>query len=59
MVDIRAAERFRNPVTLDALRANPALASMQVLRRGMRLSVQPVTQAEWKVVRAMGRPQAV
>ncbi|MSQ26060.1 MAG: EVE domain-containing protein [Dehalococcoidia bacterium] len=59
MVDLRAAERFRNPVTMDTLRANAAVSDMLVLRRGMRLSIQPVTTAQWKVVRAMGRPQAV
>ena len=59
MVDLRAAERFRTPVTMDALRANAAVSDMLVLRRGMRLSIQPVTPPQWKAVRAMGRPVAV
>ena len=54
MVDVRAVDRFPRPVTLDALRANPALAGMELLRRGSRLSVHPVTRAEFEVVRAMG-----
>ncbi len=55
MVDVRALERFPRLVTLDALRAEPALAKMELLRRGSRLSVQPVTPAEFERVREMGR----
>ncbi|MCK6448032.1 MAG: EVE domain-containing protein [Planctomycetes bacterium] len=53
LVDVKARERAPKFVTLDALRANPALASMGVLRRGNRLSVQPVTAAEWLAVRRL------
>jgi predicted RNA-binding protein with PUA-like domain len=53
-VDVRAVERFPTFVTLDALRAAPGLEEMQVLRRGNRLSVTPVTAAEWQVVCALG-----
>jgi predicted RNA-binding protein with PUA-like domain len=55
MVDVRAVEKFGTFVALDALRAEPALAEMLVLRRGNRLSITPVTAAEWKRVCAMGR----
>ena len=54
-VDLRAAERFPAVVTLDRLRAEPALADMVVLRRGNRLSVTPVTAAEWRAVCRVGR----
>ncbi|GAC1300848.1 MAG: EVE domain-containing protein [Vulcanimicrobiaceae bacterium] len=54
MVDVafeRALPRF---VSLAELRANPALApTMVLLRRGSRLSVQPVAQREWGIVLAM------
>lgn len=50
MVDIRLARRFDVPVTLDDLRAVAGLEKMEVLRKGSRLSVQPVTAAEWKIV---------
>lgn len=41
------------PVTLKAIKAEPRLAEMQLVRQ-MRLSVQPVTAAEWKLVCKMG-----
>ncbi len=59
MVDIRAAERFAEPVTLDSIKATPQLAEMMLIRRGARLSVQPVSEQEWEVIRQMGRPQPV
>ncbi len=55
MVDIEAAERFDRQVSMDEMRGNPALAGMMLLKRGMRLSIQPVTQQEFEAVRAMGR----
>ena len=54
MVDIRAVQPFARFVTLDMLRAAPGLAGMELLRRGSRLSVHPVTRAEFELVRAMG-----
>ena len=54
-VEIRHVETFSNPLSRDALRAVSALAEMYVLRRGMRLSIQPVTAAEWKTVVRLGR----
>jgi predicted RNA-binding protein with PUA-like domain len=52
-VDIRAVAPFPQPVTLDAVKAEPRLKDM-VLVRNSRLSVQPVTAEEWRVVCAMG-----
>lgn len=52
-VDIRAIAPFPTPVTLDACKAEPRLAGM-VLVNNTRLSVQPVTEAEWRVVCEMG-----
>ena len=54
MVDVRAVEKLPQFVTLDALRAEPGLADMQALRRGNRLSITPVTAAEWQLVRKLG-----
>lgn len=54
-VDVRAVERFPTLVPLAALRAQPALAGMELLRRGSRLSVHPVTRAEFVAVRALSR----
>ncbi len=52
-VDVRAVAPFPGPVTLDACKAEPRLAEM-VLVKNSRLSVQPVTAAEWAVVCEMG-----
>lgn len=52
-VDVRAVERAVRFVPLAALRAAPELARMAVLQRGNRLSVQPVTPAEWRAVRRL------
>jgi predicted RNA-binding protein with PUA-like domain len=52
-VDVRAVAPFPRPVTLEACRAEPRLAEM-VLVKNSRLSVQPVTPAEWAIVCAMG-----
>ena len=40
-------------LTLAQMRAAPALAGMQVLQRGSRLSITPVTPAEWQAVLAL------
>ncbi|HSS39486.1 MAG TPA: EVE domain-containing protein [Polyangia bacterium] len=47
-VDIAFDRKLPRAVTLPELRADPALGDMVLLRRGSRLSVQPVTTAEWK-----------
>ena len=54
-VAVRGVERFPEVVPLAALRADPGAATLQVLRRGNRLSVTPVTEAEWTAVCALGR----
>lgn len=51
-VDIRAVESVPNPVTLDMCKADPRLKDM-VLVNNTRLSVQPVTENEWRVVREL------
>ena len=53
VVDIKPQARFKNPVDVDAIRANPELVNMVLLKRG-RLSVQPVTEKEWDAVLKMG-----
>jgi len=51
-VDIRAVETAPAPVTLAAIKADPRLSEM-VLVRNSRLSVQPVTDEEWRIVCGM------
>lgn len=53
MVDIRFYQAFESPIPLAELRATPGLEEMALLRKGGRLSVQPVTVREWKIVLAL------
>ncbi len=53
MVDVRYAETLPRPVTLAEIRENPLLAGMLLVRRS-RLSIQPVTPEEWRVIVALG-----
>ena len=52
-VDVRALTPLARPVTLSEIKAEPRLAEM-VLVKNSRLSVQPVTAAEWALVCEMG-----
>jgi predicted RNA-binding protein with PUA-like domain len=54
-VDIKFSRKFKSVVELAALKANPALEKMAVTQRGARLSVQPVTEAEFEEVLAMAK----
>lgn len=55
MVDVAFVERFAETVPLAALKAARGLEQMMVTRKGSRLSVQPVTRAEFDVVSRLGR----
>jgi predicted RNA-binding protein with PUA-like domain len=55
MVDLKLEEIFPEPITLAALRSVPALAKMGLLRKGSRLSVQPVTEKEFETIVKMAR----
>lgn len=52
-VDVRAVKDMPKPVSLEAIKANPALSDM-VLVGNSRLSVQPVRPEEWQEVCRMG-----
>ena len=53
MVDIKAVKPLKRPVTLEEIKAEPALKSM-ILVNNSRLSVQPVTDEEWALICEMG-----
>jgi predicted RNA-binding protein with PUA-like domain len=53
LVVVKAVEDMPKPVTLAAVKAEPKLKDM-VLVRSARLSVQPVTEFEWRFIRKMG-----
>lgn len=57
MVDLAYQEAFPEIVSLDRIRAAPELQEMALLKRP-RLSVQPVSKAEFHVIRRMGRRKA-
>jgi len=53
-VEIALERALPEPVPLPVLRGAPGLEEMVLLRRGSRLSVQPVTEKEWKIVSKLG-----
>jgi predicted RNA-binding protein with PUA-like domain len=53
VVDVKAIEALPKPVTLAAVKAEKKLKDMALVKYG-RLSVQPVTDTEWKLVCKMG-----
>lgn len=55
MVDIAYVERFSDTISLATLKATKGLEQMMVTRKGSRLSVQPVTKAEYDIVVRLGR----
>ncbi len=50
MVDVKFEEKFDALLTLPDMRELPGLADMMVVRKGMRLSIQPVTRKEFDTV---------
>ncbi len=53
MVDVKLVRSFNTPVTLAELRRQPELDGMELLKRGSRLSVQPVEEAAFRRILAM------
>jgi predicted RNA-binding protein with PUA-like domain len=58
MVDVKLVEIFPREIPLEELRSVKALAGMELLRRGSRLSVHPVTPAQFRAIEKMARRQA-
>ncbi len=54
MFDMKAKKKLPRFVSLQELKDNPRLKEMLVVQRGQRLSIQPVTDAEWDEVLGMG-----
>ncbi|MEM8664869.1 MAG: EVE domain-containing protein [Pseudomonadota bacterium] len=53
-VDIRAVKPLKRPITLDEVKSTEALADMMLVKNS-RLSVQPVTDAEWETILALSQ----
>jgi predicted RNA-binding protein with PUA-like domain len=47
-VDLKFVEKFKEPLTLSELKLDPSFEGMLVIKRGMRLSVQPVSEKHAK-----------
>jgi len=58
MVDIAFVESFHGTVPLEILKSTRGLEKMMVTQKGSRLSVQPVTPAEYDIVVKLGRSAA-
>lgn len=54
LVDIKARKQFAQFVTLAKMKQTKGLENMIVLRKGNRLSITPVTKAEWDIVCRLG-----
>jgi predicted RNA-binding protein with PUA-like domain len=52
-VEVAPVRPLKTPVTLETMKATPALADMVILRQG-RLSVSPITAGEWKTILDLG-----
>jgi predicted RNA-binding protein with PUA-like domain len=55
MVDIELEQIFKQPLPLAKLRGIPALKDMELLRKGSRLSVQPVRKSEFEAILKLAR----
>lgn len=54
-VDIKFVEKFPGIVPLETLKSTKGLEDMMVIRKGARLSIQPVTKKEFDIVVRLGR----
>ena len=54
MVDIKFVKKFKALIPLDVLKQTKGLEEMMVIRKGARLSVQPVSAKEFKIISKMG-----
>lgn len=53
-VQVEFAKKFKNFISLDQLRAEKKLADLMVLKRGQRLSIQPVSAEDFALIKKMG-----
>lgn len=52
-VDVRFVRKLERLIPLAELKANPALSELALVKRGNRLSIMPVSEAEWHAILAM------
>lgn len=54
-VEVKYEKRFKDVISLEQIKQNPALKEMQLVRKGNRLSVMPVAEKDWQTILAMGK----
>ena len=54
LVDIGFVSKFENFVSLEEIKRTPGLENMMVIKKGARLSVQPVTKKEFEIISKLG-----
>jgi predicted RNA-binding protein with PUA-like domain len=58
MVDVAFVRQFRRPVALAELKADPSLAGLELLRKGNRLSIQPMSKEHFERIEKLGASSA-
>ncbi len=53
-IDIAFRSKYRSPITLQFIKQHPPLSQMYLVTKGSRLSIQPVTANEWKLIEELG-----
>lgn len=53
LVEVKFAQKLKRTITLEELKDHPALVEMPLLRKGNRLSVMPVSAADWQYILAL------
>ena len=59
MVDVEFVEKFSQTISLGELKAHPKLQGLLVIKRGMRLSIQPVIKEHFEMICDLGRTEIV
>ena len=57
MVDVQAMAEFEPPILREELKQIPGLENMMLLRKGSRLSIQPVSEKEWQIILSYRQPK--
>lgn len=52
-VDVQFQEKFEHPISLQALKNNPFLENILIIRKGNRLSITPIKKDEWQNILSM------
>ena len=55
MVDVEYVETFPHYISLNDLKKHPSLTHLMVIKKGMRLSIQPVSENDFKVIYNLGK----